>query len=253
MSRRQPVVRILLVEDDHSIRRFVALALEDLDIELVECADVAQALRSLEKAPVRLVLSDLMLPGESGMALLQRLAQDDALRGKARLAVFSAGVSAQTRQQLEKLGIWRILPKPASLGELRACVEEAMQGPPDDAADGAPLPHLSRSQPQLDVIERYYGGDRDLFEDYRAMCASQFPKDVAAGDAACDIGDMGSLRHLSHSLKTVLGSLGYALLAQLAGRVEEAAAVEDSHSAHACWQALRPSLTELGAGKKTGH
>lgn len=60
--------RVLLVEDDPSLRRFVALALDELDIQLLRCASVAEAVEVLSQGPVRLVLTDLMMPGESGLA-----------------------------------------------------------------------------------------------------------------------------------------------------------------------------------------
>jgi len=42
--------RVLLVDDDASIRRFVALALDEIDIELVEADGVPQARRQFEPA-----------------------------------------------------------------------------------------------------------------------------------------------------------------------------------------------------------
>ena len=47
--------RVLLVEDDASLRRWVAMVLEDEPIELVSCGDGATALAELARAPVRLV------------------------------------------------------------------------------------------------------------------------------------------------------------------------------------------------------
>ncbi|TXC67071.1 response regulator [Piscinibacter aquaticus] len=59
--------RVLLVDDDPSIRRFVALALEDLDLELVEAGSVAQARERLaEGAGYALIVTDLMMPGRPG-------------------------------------------------------------------------------------------------------------------------------------------------------------------------------------------
>ncbi|MET0333868.1 MAG: response regulator [Rhizobacter sp.] len=249
MAVTQSAFRVVIVEDDASIRRFVAMALEDLAIELVSCVDVAQAMQSLRQAPARLVLSDLMLPGESGLVLLERLALDAALRGDALLAVFSAGVNPQVRQRLEELGVWRILPKPASVNELRACIEDAMQEPSSDAAVADVPRRTNDTAERLDVIDRYYGGDRILYEEYHGMCVAQFPADVTAGDRACETHDVSGLRHLAHSLKTVLDSLGYPSLAQLARHTEDSASKGDLESASSSWLVLRESLTALGEGR----
>ena len=109
MSAGAAPARVVLVDDDASIRRLVALALEDLPVELVACADAAQARQALRDAPAALLLTDLMMPGESGMALLQLLAADPGLRGPAQLAVFSAGVDEATQAALDALGVWRVL------------------------------------------------------------------------------------------------------------------------------------------------
>lgn len=153
--------RVILVEDDASVQRFVALALEDLPIDLVACDSVAAALAALAQAPACLVLTDLMLPGEPGQALVERLARDPALRGSARVAVFSAGLTPAVRDRLAGWDVWRLLSKPVSLAELEACVLDALKdGPLGDGAlgtgarsDGAPAggapvpPRPAPSQP----------------------------------------------------------------------------------------------------------
>ena len=107
--------RVLLVEDDPSVARFVAMALEDLPIELVVCHRVSAALDALRVKPVHLVITDLMLPGESGLDLLQALQDQPALRHDAVLVVFSAGVNTEVRQKLDALHVWRVLSKPISV------------------------------------------------------------------------------------------------------------------------------------------
>ncbi len=54
--------RVLLVEDDASIARFVQLALEELPIELVTCTNVRDAMQALQAHDTRLIITDLMLP-----------------------------------------------------------------------------------------------------------------------------------------------------------------------------------------------
>ena len=71
--------KVLLVEDDSSIARFVQMALEELPIELVTCANVPDAMQALHAGGVELIITDLMLPGESGIDLVQRLLQEPCL------------------------------------------------------------------------------------------------------------------------------------------------------------------------------
>jgi CheY-like chemotaxis protein len=70
--------RVVFVEDDPSIRRFVALALQDLPVEAVACADAAAARAARRAAPAVLPLTDVMMPGASGVDLLRAVAADPA-------------------------------------------------------------------------------------------------------------------------------------------------------------------------------
>ena len=69
-------------------------------MSLVACASVAEALAALREAPVQLLLTDLMMPGENGLDLLQHLVDEPALRGGALQVVFSAGLGAAAQERL---------------------------------------------------------------------------------------------------------------------------------------------------------
>ncbi|MBZ8140244.1 response regulator, partial [Rubrivivax gelatinosus] len=126
--------RVLLVEDDPSIRRFVQIALEEMAIEFIEAGTLAEARAALAEAPVRLVICDLMLPDGSGVDLLHELASARAATGQPRLVAFSAGISAERREQLEALGVDEVLAKPVPLEELEACAQRALDALPAPAA-----------------------------------------------------------------------------------------------------------------------
>lgn len=277
--------KVLLVEDDASIRRFVELVVEDLPVSLVGCDTVAEAVRTLRAAPVALVITDLMLPGESGLGLLQRLADEPALAGGARVAVFSAGLNPAMRERLAAFAVWRFLSKPASVEALRACVVDALDAA-SAAADPAPsppgrrdesdasqavgavpageAPAAAQSNPDESIepharpalqaaadavaITRHFGGNAPLFHAFKASCLAQFPLDVSAGDAACSQRDAQSLRRVAHSLKSVLLSLGQDDASDLAKTLEDAAAGGAWAPALALWQGLRLQLTGLLKG-----
>jgi len=98
--------RVIVVEDDPALRGFVGAALHGDDIGLVLCCDIAQAVVALQSEPQAcLVLTDLNLHRESGLTLIERLADDPRLRRSARVAVFSANIDAAKRQHLAQLGV----------------------------------------------------------------------------------------------------------------------------------------------------
>lgn len=251
--------RVLLVDDDASIRRFVAMALEDLDLDLLCAASVPEAVATLRThGPVALVVTDLMMPGEGGLALLQRFADEPALRAGARLVVFSAGLNAAVQHDLAPHDVWQQLMKPVSARALIACVEAAVAAGPASTATprGAPpgvapdAPVGGPDTPGALAIRRHFGGDRALYFAFRAGCLTQFVADVARGDASLQGADLADLRHLGHSLKSVLTLLGEPALSEVARQLEAAAAAAQADAAASAWAVLRPGLSRL-AGDRT--
>ena len=110
--------RILLVEDDVSIRRLVEMSLDGMPIELITCEGAAQARERLRESPVRLLITDLMMPGETGLELLQSLERDPALRAGARLVVFSAGISPELERATHWVSISRTILRPVQCRRL---------------------------------------------------------------------------------------------------------------------------------------
>lgn len=259
--------RVLLVDDDASIRRFVALALEELDLTLIACASVADALAVLREAPVQLLLTDLMMPGESGLDLLQHLADNPALRGGALQVVFSAGLDAATRARLDRFDVWRQLSKPVSVLKLESCVREAVASAPAAPMPAPKVPGIQDEQgepgdpgadagrlsgDELTAIATHFNGDRGLFLAFRASCLAQFEADMAKGDEHLRPGHLSGLHHLAHSLKSVLATLGQPPLAAIARQLEDCAARGDIHQASPLWAQLRSGLAALASRARTG-
>ena len=242
-----PLPRVLLVEDDPALRRFVALALENMDnIELVQCDSVATALVFLAKEPFRLILTDLMMPGESGFDLLVRLKDTPALRGSARVAVLSAGLTPVARERLAGLEVWRLLSKPVSVSALVACVNDALQG--GDAAiapEGDPLSQWHRGGDRAHAIQEYFEGNEELFDAYRSACIAQFPQDISQGDAASAAGELQNLRRVAHSLKSVLLTLGYPIASAQARTLEETSHSGMRELARDQWAGLRRAVEQV--------
>lgn len=245
-ASRRPVV--LLVEDDPSVARFVEMALDTLPVSVHICPCVESALVWLQAHRAALVITDLMMPGESGAGLLRRMQATPALAAGARVVVLSAGLDHAVRQDLIACGAWRALDKPVPVAALEACVREALADGPAAAAvppaDGAPAPQgTAPPDPVQAAIGEYFGGDAALFHRYRASCIAQFTYDAAEGDRALRSADLKALRRLGHSLGGVLRTLGRREDAVLARQMEEAALQERLEPLRGHWRLLRARLT----------
>jgi DNA-binding response OmpR family regulator len=66
-------VRVLIIEDDESVRTLLARAVRKLHCEVIEAADGISALNSIRQQTFGVVVLDLRLPGVSGKDVLNGL------------------------------------------------------------------------------------------------------------------------------------------------------------------------------------
>ncbi|KZK29095.1 histidine kinase [Delftia sp. GW456-R20] len=248
---------VLLVEDDASIARFVTLALEGMPLNLVSCASAEQAQSLLQSQPFALLITDLMLPGASGVELIEWLRSSPQAGCSA--VVFSAGVRADVALRLEQLQVWGVLRKPVSVAQLVDCVESVLAAQPAGSPAPASVQAADADMP-ADVpadggpaaVSSYFGGDAALFHSYRASCLAQLPDDVALGENLLAARDAAALRRLAHNLKSVLRLLGHEQASGLAQTLEQACLASDWAGATDAWRQLGAALLGMldGAGQR---
>lgn len=238
---------MLLVEDNASIQQFMDMVLEPHPIDLSIAGSLAEARAALRAGQFDLVVTDLMLPDGSGLDLLQELHDAPALRRSAELAVFSAGVNDAVRAKLHRLGVDRVMTKPAPLAELERqvldAIDPALRRPETGPVDGA------AADTEQEAIDTYFGGDSALFHAFRRSCLVQFSRDMADGDTALASQDSPALRRVAHSLKSVLLTLGHPALSELARQAEHDAAGGRPEAAQS-WHELRAGLARLASTRQ---
>jgi len=72
-GKRRDVARILVVDDEPSMREFLEILLQRDSHEVVVCGTAEQALLALENDEFDLAISDIRMPGMSGIELLDRI------------------------------------------------------------------------------------------------------------------------------------------------------------------------------------
>jgi CheY-like chemotaxis protein len=235
-------LQILLVEDDAGVRRFFEMICTDLPVALRSVATARDALAALDEQWPDLLITDLMLPGEHGLWLIEQIHARSAPADHAplRICVFSADASPQTAQAIAHAGVWRTLRKPASITEIEDCIEAARHArdaapsaaadplprasvvaSPGDAAVAVVAPVLDSAVDAIaDPVAEHFGGNQALFTAFASSARARFASDVAEGEAALQRGDAAQIERLAHSLKTVLRMLGDVAGSQHAAQLE---------------------------------
>ena len=126
---------LLLVEDKDSFRRLLIQALEGSAWSVRAVADPQEALRALEAAPSHVLVTDLRLPGMSGLELIRRARQ---LHPALRVVLMSAFGEPRDIVEAMRLGAEDFLPKPFDLDAFLALLDRlrALVGaPPPDPTE----------------------------------------------------------------------------------------------------------------------
>ncbi len=116
---------VLVVDDEEGIRSFLVEALVDEGHHVQEAADGLAALAALGQRGFEVVVTDLKMPRMDGMALLERLRQEQP---EVEVIVLTAHGTVDTALSAMKLGALDYLQKPlSSPTELRLVVARAAE------------------------------------------------------------------------------------------------------------------------------
>jgi DNA-binding NtrC family response regulator len=118
------VGRILVVEDDESLRRVTQAELDRCGYQTAVASQVAEAIELLEKEPRDLVLTDLNLPGPSGLELLKRVRLEHP---ETAVVIVTAYGTVETAVAAMKAGAYDYITKPVHPDELKALVNRVME------------------------------------------------------------------------------------------------------------------------------
>jgi CheY-like chemotaxis protein len=116
--------RILIVDDIPEIRTLVRSVLADAGHQVVEAGGVDSALDHLRSRPVDVVLTDVHMPGRSGLELARLVARDFPAT---IVIVMSATDNGYLTQMTRELKIEAVLEKPMTPEVLLEAMSAAME------------------------------------------------------------------------------------------------------------------------------
>jgi DNA-binding response OmpR family regulator len=121
-------IRILVVEDNHAIRSSLALFLEREGFDVVAVAELERAKKLIETELFDTLITDLDLPGGTGLDLLVKARQ---FCPRMRSILMTGYGCSAVRKQAAELGLAAYLEKPFDPSELLTALAE-------DASDRRP-------------------------------------------------------------------------------------------------------------------
>lgn len=121
-------LRVMVVDDMSTSRGLITQALEAFGIANISTAENGtDALNTLSRAPVHMVISDYNMPNMDGLHLLQHLRANEQTK-KVGFILITGRAEQQIIDYGKRLGMNNFLKKPFDPADLRKCIE-AVVGP----------------------------------------------------------------------------------------------------------------------------
>lgn len=115
--------KILIVDDDASIRSMLLIVLKEENRELLTANDAIEALKILTDEKVELLISDIKMPDITGIALLKKV---KTVNPELPVIMITAYASTDEAVEAMKLGAFDYITKPFNIDELKVVVERAL-------------------------------------------------------------------------------------------------------------------------------
>jgi DNA-binding response OmpR family regulator len=121
------MARILLIEDNDSIRTVLREAMELAGHTVIEARNGAEGLDLFSQAGADLVITDILMPHKGGLGVVTALREH--VPPVNIIAISGAGDSAEDYLDLAyRMGAVKVLLKPFSIAALIAAVDELLTG-----------------------------------------------------------------------------------------------------------------------------
>lgn len=116
--------KILVIDDDESLRRVLEYTLQEEGYEVFTAASGEEGLALFEERQPALVITDMKMPGLNGFQVLKEVKERSA---EALVIIVTAFGEVDAAVKAMKLGAYDFITKPLSRDELKLTVKKALQ------------------------------------------------------------------------------------------------------------------------------
>jgi len=194
-------MRILIVDDETSVRSVLRQVMEEDGYATLEAADGQDAWNRFQQRPVPLVISDIVMPGMNGIDLLRQIKQHSP---NTQVIIITSHASLSTAVEALRSGAYDYLLKPfEDLSLVSAAVARAVEKIQLKSANRSLVAKLKSHNDELE--RRVRKRTREL-ERINAQLVAEIQERVRAQDAAETASRAKSefLANMSHELRTPL-------------------------------------------------
>ncbi len=122
-SPTERIEKVLVVDDERSMREFLELMLEKDGFEVSSAENGQEALEAVRRKKFDLVITDIRMQPIDGLEVLR---QCKSISPQTAVIIISAYASAETAVEAMREGAYDYLPKPFKIDEMRAAVTNAL-------------------------------------------------------------------------------------------------------------------------------
>ena len=120
----ETTVQILIVDDDSGNREGLTLLLRQEGYQITACDSGEIALQQLEENTFAVVITDLLLPGISGLDILRRVKENTP---QTPVILMTGHASTETAVEAMKEGAFDYLTKPVNVKKLKILLDKALE------------------------------------------------------------------------------------------------------------------------------
>ena len=107
--------RILVVDDDETVRRSYLRSLEGMSCQVAAASDGEEALHSMEQNPSDVVLLDMRMPGQDGLSVLRTIKQKWP---ESEVEIITGYPTVDSAKEAVRLGAYDYVAKPVGPQEV---------------------------------------------------------------------------------------------------------------------------------------
>ena len=206
----------VLVADDQSANLMVLRKLlEKAGHRPHIVSDSEDVLDAMESQAFDAVITDLHMPGASGLELIKQAAVMEAGRRRTPFIVLTADATEKARQECERAGAFAYLTKPIVVGKLLEQLAVIAEGAQPGVTAEEPAAEHDKSVISQHILEemREMGLGEEFVKRFLDECARDARKCIADLGAAGNAARWDDFRDACHALKGTASNMGAVRLA----------------------------------------